>query len=270
MTDAPNTFNADQYHLTATLGQRIFARTAERFLPKAIIDKVNVWDQKFALSVMSVVLMLLVLLFMAIWPSIFPFSFLEFWTIEKWSNDVFWNAWPLFAWGVGVTTIVSLVTRNEAHHNRFAEQFLSKGFAISLMAGVFEEIVFRWLLFFLAIPLVIFLNGITFGLYGWFYETVLGPIADVTSLGKLHHMLFGEYGWVIGAAIVSANAQFRNGHTYQGLLGLINSWFIGMFLFLIMFEHGLPMAIAIHFLYDMFIFVVRYVDAAIERMLGWD
>ncbi|MEK7638811.1 MAG: hypothetical protein AAB388_01485 [Patescibacteria group bacterium] len=250
--------------------QERVAHALERYLPKVILDRVDVHERTVLLAIETIVLFGVVSFVELLAPNIIPFRLFEFWVIPKLSFEPIIQAWPLFAWGAGLTTIVSILTRNEARLNRDAEQFLSKGFALSLMAGVFEEIIFRWLLFFIAVPWVYVLNIVTFGIYSWLYTSVVGPIANLSTLGLLEHILFNGYGWAVGSAVIVSNGMFRNGHRYQGLLGFVNSWFIGMLLFLIMFQHGLLVAILIHFLYDMFIFLVRYVDAAIERALGWD
>ena len=69
--------------------------------------------------------------------------------------------------------------------------------------------------------------------------------------------------WFVGAALLSANAMFRNGHKYQGPIGIVNSWYIGMFLFWIMFQFGLIVAIIVHILYDVIVFTVKHLDVTV-------
>ena len=59
------------------------------------------------------------------------------------------------------------------------------------------------------------------------------------------------------------NAFFRDGHRYQGPIGVLNSWFAGMFLFWIMFTYGLPAAILVHFMYDFLIFSLGAIRVAL-------
>ncbi|HMO22056.1 MAG TPA: hypothetical protein PKC98_13950, partial [Candidatus Melainabacteria bacterium] len=68
--------------------------------------------------------------------------------------------------------------------------------------------------------------------------------------------------------LISANSRFRDGHKYQGFLGWVNSWFLGMVFFYMTLTYGLVAAIAVHFLYDMIIFLVIYIDMVIERARG--
>lgn len=93
----------------------------------------------------------------------------------------------------------------------------------------------------------------------WIYDVLLVPLADFTTFHKLHEYLYATnvhtpYAWAAGGAIVSANAFFRDGHKYQGPLGVVNSWFIGMVFFWVMFTYGVFPAMVVHFLYDFLIF----------------
>ena len=169
--------------------------------------------------------------------------------------------------------MASIFTKNHWRENVYAEEYLRQGFWVSARAGVFEEIIFRWIFFYALIPWITLVNWLFLGFAGldvlkWLFEHVLGPVANFATLGKLAPYLAGGASWAVGSALLSANGMFRNGHKYLGLFGFINSWFIGMFLFYIMFRYGLPVAIAVHFLYDLLIFVIRYLDAVIERARG--
>lgn len=241
-----------------------------RYLPWTIgIEKYDVTEKIAVFSAISVMLAILVGLIYLIFPKAIPFAFLEFWRVDHLNVRVLANAWPLFAWGIGITALVSFTTRNNRIENRHAELLLTGGFKVSACAGFFEEIVFRWLLFYIAIPLVLVLNAVTFGLWQAAYEYGFGPIANFFTLYKLDHILFNGYGWAVGSAVIFSNSRFRNGHRYQGIVGVINSWFCGMYFFLLAFDHGLPVAIMVHFLYNMFIYCVRYIDAAHERARGF-
>lgn len=203
-----------------------------------------------------------------------PYSVFGFWTAHGEPKDWLMCAWPLFAWGCGVNIVVKLVTRNDPRVNRNAEGILIGGFINSTVAGLFEEILFRWLFFLSNIVWVklgnwAFFGWAGFGIGRWLHLTVFGPIANFTTFHTLEGYLTDPDKWAIGAALLASNAFFRDGHRYQGLLGIVNSWCVGMFLFWVMFNYGLPAAILIHFTYDMLIYIVVYVDAAVERALGW-
>jgi len=115
-------------------------------------------------------------------------------------------------------------------------EVLLGGTIISVIAGVFEEIGFRWLIFFSSIMLFPLVDWLLLGFAGvhlvqLLYEYIMCPIANFLTLGYLQEYLLGEHGWVVGAAIVSVNASFRKGHAYLGFVGWMVSWFVGMYLF---------------------------------------
>jgi hypothetical protein len=208
-----------------------------------------------------------------IWPNATPFTFFGLWkpsgTVWQW----LYAGLPIFLWGSGVTAWRVFRTYNKPEENRHAEHILAGGFLISLWAGVMEEICFRWLIFLNTIIGALIVNYILlgfagFGLFEMMMVHVIMPVANFFTLGALAQYLDNRVMWSVGAGIIMANAFFRDGHKYQGLLGWTNSWFLGMYFFYMMFTYGLPAAILVHFLYDMLIFAVVYVDRAIERAQG--
>ena len=70
----------------------------------------------------------------------------------------------------------------------------------------------------------------------------------------VHELLYPPGEWAVGAAVVSANIFFRDGHKYQGPFGVLNAWFIGLVMFWVMFTYGVWPAIICHFLYDFLIY----------------
>jgi hypothetical protein len=204
----------------------------------------------------------------SIWPNLIPFGAFEFWQPK--GGLLAWLAagWPLLAWGVGLTAVLSILTKNKPEVNRNAERHMLAGLVISVWAGVVEEICFRWLIFLASIVTVRVGNIIFCGLVRLIHLYVTGQVANFVTIGFLRPYLFHPASWAVGAGLLAANAFFRDGHKYQGWFGFINSWFCGMFLFWIMFRHGLLAGILIHFLYDLLVFGVRYVDMVIERAQG--
>jgi hypothetical protein len=141
---------------------------------------------------------------------------------------------------------------------------------MSVRAGVFEEIIFRWLVFLNAIWFAKLVNWLIFGWAGFgvpefIYGYVIAPISNFITCGDIHDLLYHPLGWFIGSAIITANAKFHDGHKYLGWLGFINSWFVGVYLFHVLFAYGLPAVILVHFLYDALIDVVNYADALRRR-----
>lgn len=204
------------------------------------------------------------------WPDVIPFDVFSFWHTRGRVGDWVVAAWPVFAWGALATLALSIFRRTPARTLQDAEGITVTGLFISAWAGVTEEISFRWLIFLSSIVTVKIGNFLFFGFLGWglpehLNAWIFAPLADWTTLGMLHGELYHPAGWAVGAAILASNAAFRNGHKYQGVIGFINSWFVGMFFFWIMFSYGLPAAILVHFLYDAVVFGAAYFKMFIER-----
>lgn len=222
----------------------------------------------------AVIALVVVLVVEWLRPEIIPFELFQFWKLNGSIWDVMKASWPLFVWGITRNVIQVIRKRNNPELNKHAEVIIGLGCLVSTWAGVVEELAFRWIIFYGEIVGYTFINFILFGFQGtglieWIFMNVSGPIANVLTLGLMHNYLFSSLGWAVGAAMVSSNGQFGEGHSYQGFFGWINSWFIGMFFFYLMFQYGLFTSIIVHFLYDMFLFIVDYIDAFVERALGW-
>jgi hypothetical protein len=222
----------------------------------------------------AVISLIFVIIVKWIWPKSIPFDILYFWQ----PKGTFWKAvlgaWPWYLWGAATTIFICVRTRNDPEVNQNAESVIVGGTVISIIAGVFEEIAFRWCFFYAAIIGVVVVDWLFLGFMGlhwvkWLYVYVFCPLANFTSFGCLKPVLAAGFSWAVPAAVISANSKFRDGHKYQGLIGLVNSWFLGLYLFWVMFTYGLPAAIVVHFLYDQIIFTLVYFDAAVERKLGW-
>lgn len=99
-------------------------------------------------------------------------------------------------------------------------------------------------------------------------KNLFGPVINWLTLGSLSGWIVNKDVWFIGAGMITANGLFRDGHKYLGPVGYVNSWFIGMFMYFLLQEYGLVACIVCHFLYDLLIFGVRYIDMVLERMLG--
>src|SRR5262249_43346570 len=153
---------------------------------------------------------------LAIWPDTLPFTYFQFWTTKGTVLDWLQTSWPMFAWGLGVTTLASILTRNKPEENRNAEGNLAKGFAVSVWAGVMEEICFRWLIFMSSIIGAKIVNFLFFGFLGfgiaeWLQVHLLGPVANFFTLGLLADYLVRPEVWAIGAGMLGANGFFRDG-----------------------------------------------------------
>jgi hypothetical protein len=228
-------------------------------------------------TLFAILLMVVIGLINLFFPEAIPYRFLDAWDSHGTTlREAIVFSWPIFAWAVGVTGTVAISTRNNWVENKYAESYLGDGIIASAVAGFFEEIIFRWLLFYTAIATIQFSNGIFFGWWPilqfgvpeWFYGNIMGPVINFFTFGLIDDIIINPMGWFIGAAVILTNKNFREGHKYLGPLGYINSWYIGFFLFYVMFTFGLFAAIIVHFIYDALIFSVAYVDRVTERVQG--
>lgn len=163
------------------------------------------------------------------------------------------KVWFIFIWGVIGTVILYSISSSVKRYYVSPSEVFFKGWWVSLNAGVFEELIYRWLMFFIAMVMIPFSNVITFGFVKWMYVEALIPLANWATFGALEPQLLSS-NWVLGAAVVSACASFRKAHWGNGIFNWINSWFLGMVFFYLVFNYGIGTAIVAHVLYDGVIF----------------
>lgn len=191
------------------------------------------------------------------WPDVIPFYMFEFWTWKGSWAEILPVSLVAFIWAVGITFIARLLalvmTRGESMDESRSQ--LVGDMLLGTLAAVVEEAYFRWLLFYSEIAGFKLINLLTCGVVAWIYTHAICPVANFVTLGYLEPWLSTNLIWAIGAAVVSSNGKFRDGHKYQGFFGWINSWFGGMYLFYVMFNHGLFAAITMHFVYNMVVAV---------------
>lgn len=200
-------------------------------------------------------------------PEIFPVDFNYLWQVRGpwWMIPLV--IIPVLA-GLGYSTWWSLKrTNNHPNLNYYAEDLVRGGTVVSLLAGIFEEIEFRWLLPYTLMISLSELNILLGGSIAGIFQNFLLPVANFLSFGLMHEWLLRP-DWVVGAAIVLSNWKFQTGHAYQGP-GCIIHWFTGMFFFILTWSlFGLPVAIPTHFLWDGMLFTLYYLDAKKERQDG--
>lgn len=206
-------------------------------------------------------------------PNFFPCDPIKsFWftkgEITDWINSGFY----LIIWGVLVHIFILLKKINSYPENSPIDLFFT-GFKRSIFAGIWEEIAFRWIIFLGCMIGLFISNWILGGFYypnggiiKWMNSYIFVPIANYCTFGILNHQLTG-YVWYFGASIIVTNGLFRDGHKYQGFFGFINSWFCGMFLFYIMFKHGITAAIFLHFLYNFICYTIISISELIRTII---
>ncbi len=78
------------------------------------------------------------------------------------------------------------------------------------------------------------------------------------TLGYLDNYLINKELWFVGASIITTNILFRDGHSYQGYFGWVNSWFTGIFYFWLTLNYGLLAAISTHSIYNIIVNFIPY------------
>jgi hypothetical protein len=213
----------------------------------------------------------LVLLVKWFWPTVIPFDLFAFWNVHGNLGNLASDIWPFLVGTVVLFLILLLSSETVEQRWNFRDYWAQEGDIFQKMLsyftayGLLEELIFRWLLFYSYIVGLTVLNFLLVGFAGfgipqWLFLHVFGPLADFVTFYKLHDFLFStQYSWVVGAAILTANGKFRQGHLYQGWSGWVWSWYGGMFLFLVMFKYGLLTAIVLHIVYNFVIFWMNFI-----------
>lgn len=229
-------------------------------------------------AILGIILIRIFLPFEAI-----PFVFEEFLFFKGEIWEPFAAAWILFAVGFILNFIKMATTTNPPEIHANASSIPVKGFATSVIAGVFEEITFRWILLYgfmgviWIINLLIFqftgqehLKAVSELLFSSFTNFMVGSAKDILTHPAAWTIGAAAGTWTLGMAILGSNWKFQQGHLYLGISGMIFAWIGGMFFFRITFTHGLFAAILVHFAFDFMIFIMLTADVFLEKALGLD
>ena len=202
------------------------------------------------------------LIFEWLWGDLILLSFGD---LAKFDLTGLVKVWFIFAWAFAATWVLGKLF---GQSDEDPAEIFTSGLWISLNAGVFEELIYRWLVFFSAMVVIpVFDWVIPWDLWRLLYTEILIPLANFTTFGALEPQLYHPASWVVGAAIVSASIAFRDVHAYLGLIGLVNSWFFGMVMFYLTFNYGILVAIIAHVLYDVIVFST--IAAGAKRRSIW-
>ncbi|QBD78935.1 hypothetical protein EPA93_24305 [Ktedonosporobacter rubrisoli] len=215
------------------------------------------------------------------WRSLVPFNIFGYWFWHGTFPQVLASSWPIFAWGIPAFIImISKLGPTPIYRiglDRYTGQQLlivdNEGFARIVLPGeepspmlglgqilwlgIGEEIIYRWMTLPVIIVLLSALNFLLSGLLAWLYLHILGPIIDFVTFGSLHSILFHNgWGWLVGMAVilVSGNALPRvYGRLYASWLVF---WPVKLYLFLLMFQYGLFVAMLVHMLFEFLLFLI--------------
>ncbi|KAL6040264.1 CPBP family intramembrane metalloprotease [Balamuthia mandrillaris] len=93
------------------------------------------------------------------------------------------------------------------------------------------------------------------GIAGW----TSGSSTRVSRQRRKRWKVTGEDNRTFIVAMVLSNLLFRDGGKYQGLVGWINSWYVGLALLSCMLKHGVWTALLLHLLYDLEFLIIGFV-----------
>lgn len=167
----------------------------------------------------------------------------------------------MFAIGLGAIFLEGIRHRSIGRHAQ------SPGLWIqvwrSAHAGVFEEIVFRWMLVVVAMTVIHEYNVLTSGLIRSVYLQIAAPVVNWASLGALQPHLMDESRWLLGAGLMAANGAFSLVHRHVVHNFIV--WFIGMALFYVALTYGLLASIVVHVLHNVCIDVA---ESLVDRWIS--
>lgn len=164
------------------------------------------------------------------------------------------RVWLMFAWGFGVQFLVQLswILRRQPKAGSMA--FLWKrGAWLSLHAGVFEELIFRYYAYLSFVLGLVWLNQRLGGGLGRAVTAWVLPFLNVVTAGYFAHQ-FDAAHWALGLGAVIGASFFRSAHLHYGKFSRANVWTIGVVMFWLTFNYGLLAAIVAHSLYDLCVF----------------
>lgn len=171
-----------------------------------------------------------------------------------------------YVWFIFMWALLFAIVEKPRYYLESKSTLLGRAIWLSMNAGIWEELIYRWLTFFSAMVLLPFfdylMGGFAFGhgIIHWLYTAIFLPVANWATFGSLSPQLLAS-NWILGAAVISATSDFCEAHKYLGILGYINSWFLGMVFFWLMFHYGIFTAMLAHALYDLILFGGRALKA---------
>lgn len=184
------------------------------------------------------------------WPEIFdPW---QYWCLTDNIITAVTQSWPLYLYGLVITVILL----RQAEYLDPDDRVSFINIYRSVMAGIIEEVGYRCIFIFTSMISIILLKRLIPGIVTWYYNTIFF-ITDIATLRLMHNIIYG-FPEIFMAAALSANVAFRDGHKYQGTLGMLNAWFVGLYLLQIMLTKGLVIAILVHMIYDLTIDFTKY------------
>lgn len=202
-------------------------------------------------------------------PTLQPYGLFQLWdstgSILSWliagSGIILW----------GFLIAARTVALGDVDNNENAAKTFRSGVLLSISDAIGSELQYRWTYFFLfamVLPIADWCLGgfmFTFG-YTTFnggvlhaFVTFIGaPVVNFLTYGLLEPQLMDSNKWFVAGAILWSTRLYRDMHQNPGVFGVLNSWFLGLMFFFIMFTYGLLATIVVHALYHLVIFSTLY------------
>lgn len=214
----------------------------------------SIWDTLWYLQIFSL-LGIIYLVLRHFWAEYFLLRFSDL-NNSPITFDGMASVWPLYLLPIICALYFELFSdAEELYYEYESDKGLLLRYLIrSINAGFWEELIFRWQSFFIAMVLIQFFDWASVGLIGRVFRDLLIPLVNWVSFGFLAPQLDS---WVIGASLISSAFIFGMVHN-KGIASKINSFLIGMVCFWVMFNHGILTAIATHAIYDLIVYMSAY------------
>ena len=176
----------------------------------------------------------------------------------KWDmlSLITWNpygllmAWPILLWATAWAIANSITGRYDQTLKEARTRILSRAVWTSIQIGFWEELIYRYLSFGIAMIVLPLVDWITRGVTRWVFESFLMPATHLMTFGALEGQILTTP-WTVGAGIITANLVFVAAHVYTGhsIISCVNAWFVGLVLFWLALHYGLITSMVAHSVY---------------------
>lgn len=188
----------------------------------------------------------------------------------KWDmlSLITWNpygllmAWPILLWATAWAIANSITGRYDQTLKEARTRILSRAVWTSIQIGFWEELIYRYLSFGIAMILLPFIDWITRGVVRWIFESFLMPATHLMTFGALEGQILTTP-WTVGAGIITANLVFVAAHVYTGhsIISCVNAWCVGLVLFWLALHYGLITSMVAHSVYDAVLLLTQALKA---------
>lgn len=193
----------------------------------------------------------------------------------KWDmlSLITWNpygllmAWPILLWAAAWAAANTITGRYVQRFTETRTRILSRAVWTSIQIGFWEELIYRYLYFGIAMILLPFIDWITRGVVRWIFESFLMPATHLMTFGALEGQILTTP-WTVGGAIITANLIFAAVHVSHSITSCVNAWFVGLVLFWLALHYGLITSMVAHSVYDAVLLLTQALKAkCVKRRL---